>query len=280
MEKKTSALVFVGLCVVLAAAVVVLALVIWGRGSASREGNAAPAVTVDPAALEDAPVHDVIPAASTVAPADETASAETDAAPAATPNDDPEVPKRAQALTAAYFADAAFVGNDVVTALGLYDYDGLLTEADFFETETITDTGYLKDIKAADKAYGKIYIGLGADELAYKDSRVRENLETALDSLKRDYPGCILYIMSVTPMSQYKESISTAIIQPRALSYNSMLKEIAADKGAWYIDVFTPLGDEDGYIPSEVTMDGIHFTPGHYAAWYETLATHYIGDPA
>ena len=168
------------------------------------------------------------------------------------------------------------VADETVAALKRYDYDGLLTEAAFYEVDTVTDTGYVRRIKE-DGGFGKVYIGLGGRELSYRVDDLRDSLSSAIDALQGEYPDCIIYLMSVSPVSKYRESVSRAIRMDRLPEYNEMLLGLAAEKGAWYIEITSALVDEEGYLPSEVTEDGINYTPGHYAGWYERIATHYIG---
>ena len=266
MDTKKTVLLIVLLCVT-AAALVALLVLRGGLGQPdmpelTRTEDGTIILTPEPAA------------AATVPPAK---TADTQHVTAASRWKSSDVPVQIVPADAAYFADAAFVGNETVAALKLYDYDGLLTEAAFYEVETITDTDYVNQIKE-DGGYGKIYIGLGGHELAYKADVVRDSLRSAIGSLQAEYPECLIYLMSVSPVSQYRTSVSKAIRMDRIEEYNEMLTELAEEMGVWYLDITSGLVDEEGYLPSEVTEDGLNFTPGHYAAWYEVLAARYIGD--
>jgi len=264
MDKKKT----VALILLLLAAVALLVMILVLRQDVS--GAETPELT----RLEDGTI--VLPQEPvvTVPPARTT---EGTSAPAETPGVDPTVPVRAKRAGSAYFDDAAFVGNETVAALGRYDYDGLLTGAVFYEVDTITETGYVSDIKA-DGGYGKIYIGLGGYELAYTVGTVRDSLSSAIRSLKAEYPDCVIYLMSVSPVSKYRTSVSKALRMDRLPEYNDMLYELAAETGVWYIEITSALVDEDGFLPSDVTEDGLNYTPGHYQAWYDILATRYVGD--
>ena len=197
--------------------------------------------------------------------------------PAPTPAADPDVPARTQEASPDYFADAAFVGDETVAALERYDYDGLLTEAVFYEVTTVTNSNYVKLLER-DGGYGKVYIGFGGAELANKMDDVRKSVSTAIDSIRANNPDCLIYLMSFSPVSKYRTDVSSALRMDRALEYNDMLRDLAAEKGVWYIEITSALVDEEGYLPSDVTEDGINYTPGHYQGWYDRLAIHYIGD--
>ena len=176
-----------------------------------------------------------------------------------------------------YFADAAFVGNETVAALKRYDYEGLLTQAAFYEVDSVEDTSFVKQIKR-DGGCGKLYIGLGGGEMSNRVDDLRDSIAYAIDTIRGENPDCIFYLMSVSPVSKYRESVSRAIRMDRLPEYNEMLQELAAEKGAYYLDITSVLVDEEGYLPSDVTEDGMNFTPAHYAAWYAQIASHYIGE--
>ncbi len=60
--------------------------------------------------------------------------------------------------------------------------------------------------------------------------------------------------------------------------YNDALHALAADTGCWYVDLCEALADDTGYLPSNVTSDGVHFAAGHYKVWLQYLKTHYAPD--
>lgn len=273
MGKKKTVLLIVLLC--LAAAL--LALLLLMRGGEADETLAtefertADGAIIIPAANagdeaeeeEDSP----LPTAKTAeaAAAGETASAAGTA-----------VPSKATPADASYFADAAFVGDETVMALGRYDYDGLLTEASFYEVDTVTDTSYVRKL-LNDGGCGKLYIGLGGREMSYRVDDLRDSLRSAISAVREECPDCIVYLMSVSPVSKYRESVSRALRMDRLPEYNDMLQELAAELGVWYLEITSALVDEEGYLPSDVTEDGVNYTPAHYEGWYERIATHYIG---
>ena len=262
MDKKKTVVLVLMLCAAVALLIMILVLRQDLNGVESQELTR----------LEDGTIVLTPEPAVTVPPAKTTSAT---SAPSQTPGIDPTVPARTKRADPSYFDDAAFVGNETVAALERYDYDGLLTGAAFYEVETVTETGYVSDIKA-DGGYGKIYIGLGGYELAYTVDTVRDSLASAIRSLKAEYPDCVIYLMGVSPVSKYRTSISKALRMDRLPEYTDMLYELAAETGVWYIEITGALVNEEGYLPSEVTEDGINYTPEHYQAWYDLIATRYV----
>ncbi len=42
------------------------------------------------------------------------------------------------------------------------------------------------------------------------------------------------------------------------------------------MDLCEALSDESGYLPSNVTSDGIHFSADHYKVWLDYVKTNYV----
>lgn len=264
MGKKAKALLIAGLCVAGLIAVLLIAM------RAGRSGE-------DPTAS----LRRTQSGAIILTPAPDDADAQEDPE-AASGSEVPEkayaaAPEQSVSAEDDYFADAVFVGNETVAALGRYDYDGLLSQAVFYEVDSVTDTSYVKRIRR-NGVCGKLYIGLGGSEMTNRVDELYESISYAIDEIRKEYPSCIVYLMSVSPVSKYRESVSRTIRMDRLPEYNDMLRELAAEKNAYYLDITSVLVNEEGYLPSEVTEDGMNFTPAHYAGWYEQIASHYIGD--
>lgn len=179
-----------------------------------------------------------------------------------------------------YFDDALFLGNAVLEGLSMYDYDGLLGNADFAARDGVNLLNAAELLEELDdKSYGKIYIELGTSEMSYDLDQLEDYYEALVDTLMERYPDSIIYLMAVPPVSRYKSNNNTSYTKYLAAKFNEMIQDIALDKTVWYLDIYTALADDDGYLPSEVTVDGIHFTPGHYELWYDYLRYHYSDAP-
>ena len=75
-------------------------------------------------------------------------------------------------------------------------------------------------------------------------------------------------------MSAAKSAQGTFTME-RVLAYNEKLLELAQEREMWYLDLVEALADDTGYLPANVTTDGVHFTAEEYAVWLEYLRTHY-----
>lgn len=178
-----------------------------------------------------------------------------------------------------YFADAAFLVNSVSQGLDMYDYDGLLTRADFYGTEKLTAFDAMDYIrKMEDGNYGKVYIGLGVNELWRDMDALRGCYMEMLEELMSYSSDSIIVLMGVPPVSAYKSDTNANYTRELVAEYNEMLLGLAEDWGVWYLDTGSALADEEGYLPSEVTEDGLHFTPAWYQRWFALLAENFVND--
>ncbi len=189
----------------------------------------------------------------------------------------PELPEPEAPAPADYFADTAFVGNSLVNGLYIYDYENRLAGAAFYAENSMTVLGISDTIRRVSGGdYGKVYIGLGMNELAYDRDTIRARFEDAIDTLRADHPDRIIVLMAVTPVSYAKSSGSRYFSIDLVRSFNEMLYAIAGDKEVFYLDAYSALANEDGYLPSDATSDGVHFTPSLYARWIDLLTTRYL----
>ena len=275
MSHKTIALSLAALCVVLSVILVVMGVTMagWGRSAEPAPDAGGQQAEEEPAAPVSAATEEpsVTPGeASTPVP---TATP----VPTEEPWSGPDVPAQSTEAGASYFADAGFLGNSVLSGLWYYDVDNLLPDDSFFWSDGLTILG-ASPYAAQMSGYGKIYVGFGMNELSYEKNTLRQAYNTVLDQLEENNPDAIIYLVSVSPVSLWKSSNDRYITRELVLSFNEMIREIAQERQVWYLDIYNVLSDDDGYLPSDVTNDGVHFTPAHYELWFDYMNTHYIPD--
>ncbi len=183
-----------------------------------------------------------------------------------------KVPLQEVAADDDFFSDAAFLGNSLVDGFRLYS--GLKT-CDVYASTSMTVLG-AGDLVAQmpQGTYGKVYILLGINEIGYEPDYFKEQYAALLDTIQASQPGAEIYIMSLTPVSAAKSAQGTFTME-RVLAYNEKLLELAQEREMWYLDLVEALADDTGYLPANVTTDGVHFTAEEYAVWLEYLRTHY-----
>ena len=172
-----------------------------------------------------------------------------------------------------FFSDAAFLGNSLIDGFRLFS--GLNT-CDYYGATSMTVNGADDLInKMSEKQYGKVYILLGINEIGYDVDYFHGLYANMLDHVRDTQPDADIYIMSLTPVSEYKSSTSDTFNMKRVKAYNDSLYALAKEKDCWYLDICTALAGDDGFLPGNVTSDGVHFSAEHYKVWLEYLRTHY-----
>ena len=198
-----------------------------------------------------------------------------------------------------YFDDACFIGHSLV--VGMKNYFALRS-ADFFavsgisakrmlsydrfvldETyedengETQNRLGTLADA-LRQKQYGKVYVMLGVNELGPKEDHLSDYYNSMLklvDLIRTAQPGARIYLISITPITQKRSSESTYFNRENVIRFNDALQQVSLEKDVYYVDVFLPFADAQGYMPSDAaTADGIHLPAAKYADLKRILATH------
>ncbi len=287
MHKKI-ALSLLAVCAILALTAAVGFARMWASGELLGQGPAADAAlepTADPSVPTATPEPTEVPTATpepteTPVPTPSEVPEPTETPiPTAAPWTGPYIKEQAVEAGPEYFADAAFLGNSVLSGLWYYDYEGLFPKNNFFWEDGLTVLGaspYAAKLTGGD--YGKIYVGFGMNELSYEKGTLRQAFNTVLDKLQADHPDAIIYLVSVSPVSRWRSSNDSAVNRNLVISFNDMLLEIARERQVWYLDVYSVLCDDEGYLPADVTNDGVHFTPAHYENWINYMKTHYVPD--
>lgn len=197
--------------------------------------------------------------------------------PAPTPRPYPDVPKQNDPAPEGYFEDAIFIGNSLVDGLDLYWYNGNLDGATFHTGTSLTIFGVGSALDAmAEENVGKVYVGLGMNEIDYNKQVLRGEFENLIETVRGYNPDAIIYFMSVTPVSRWKDENSDLHNKANVESFNVFLKDVANDNDCYYMDLFPVLADEEGYLPADVTNDGVHFLQDYYIKWFDYLEYNYV----
>lgn len=190
-----------------------------------------------------------------------------------------------------YFSDAAFIGNSLMDGFRLFSG---LTTCDYYTATSMSvnavdskpcislENGQQGTIMqgVTQKKYGKIYIELGINEIGYEKSAFIDQYGKMLDKIIAAQPNCTIYVMGLTPVSQAKSESGGTFSMDRVKDFNTALRQLAADKGCYYMDLVSALADSTGYLPASETTDGIHFSADVYKMWLQYIKTHYAGKGA
>ncbi len=199
----------------------------------------------------------------------------------------PDLPER-EKVDDEFFTDALFVGNSLVH--GLWGYGGIKT-ADYCAatSASVVNLDRVKNeavwgeegreltlLETMSRGqYGKVYILLGINEIGFETPDFISIYSGVLDTVAALQPEAEIYIMGLTPVTEKKDAAGYPFTMERVLSYNEALRELAAEREYWYIDLVEALADETGFLPEAESTDGIHLIQEKYPAWAEYLRCHY-----
>lgn len=187
-----------------------------------------------------------------------------------------------------YFNDAAFLGDS--RTLGISDYAGL-EGADFYcdsgmmifklleEGVTWQKTGNKVNLPEVlqKKQYGKIYIMLGMNELGYGNTEMYlEQYRQVLQQIREWQPDAIIYIMANLHVSREKNNLETEFNNININDKNAASASLANGTDVFYLDANPLFTDEEGFLNSELTFDGVHLYARYYDAWREFLLEHAV----
>lgn len=221
---------------------------------------------------------------------------EPSATPQATPKSNPQtaagvglgssvtVPE-SEAVDNSYFADAVFVGDSRTE--GLKMYSGLDSSQFFssvgmdvdkvFTDQVVSLNGQLLTVAQAleQASYSKVYIMLGMNELGWVyESVFADNYARIIDTIRESHPDATIYVQSILPVSQWKDGSNDIYTNANVVRLQKALVAMCEEKGVNYVNVAEGIQDEQGYLPSESTQDGVHLTPEYCQRWMDYLKTH------
>ncbi len=188
-----------------------------------------------------------------------------------------------------YFEDALFIGDS--RTVGLMEY-GNIENATFFadsgmsvfglEQKKISVSGKGKkslDEVLEEKAYGKIYLMLGINELGYRFDALQSKYQAIVEKLRMQQKDAIIYLcanMHVTKEQSDKDAIYN---NENVNRVNEMISGLADNETMFYIDVNELFDDEAGNLSKEYSSDSFHVYGKYYMDWVDWLCTKAITIP-
>ena len=264
----------------------VLALLLAGGGVwfAARMGPPLPPVQSGGSAQEDG---------SQSAPSSQTAPGGSQSAVSPPPEEKTGQPAwfvpESEAVDAGWYDDAVFLGDSRLDGFRLYA--GPSGAAYFTEvgakalsiaeknTERLPDGSKVPILKALEgKTFSKVYLNLGMNNLGDYDLQKEfvEAYANDIDRIRAIQPDCDIYLMTLFPVTAEQEAKGSYVNNKAIDDLNSCIRYLAAQKGAYLLEVDGLLRDADGNLPSEDSFDGIHLTPDACKLWRSYLDTHTI----
>ena len=98
-----------------------------------------------------------------------------------------------------------------------------------------------------------------------------------MDDIYANLPGVELYCMSIIPQNSQLEEYTSIRIDhttPVIMSANEMIRQLADEKGATYLDLFTLVADGDNHLIRGYSDDGIHLNYAGLAVWTDLIKSY------
>ncbi len=175
------------------------------------------------------------------------------------------------AADASFFADTAMLGNSLVEGLQYYSdlkvaYFGK-TGANVFENRLEEMLNY---------SFGKVYLEFGVNELGYSIDAVIKQYGEIVDRIQERLPDADIYIMTLTPVTEKKDA-EGLFTRDSTENFNAALYRLCQEKHCWYLDCYSLLLGEDGWLPSEYAgWDGSpHLSEKGYMVWADIIRSYY-----
>lgn len=195
----------------------------------------------------------------------------------------PEAPR----VVDSYFDDAVFIGDSRTEGLILntglsnataYVYKGLMVDTVF--TKPVVNRGGQKlsvmDALASTQ-FSKVYIMLGINETGWVYSQIfQSKYGDIIDRIREINPDAVIYVQGIMPVSNQVSSTHGYITNSKINEYNFLLRELAEEKQVCYIDTENAVASENGDLPEEAAVDGIHFVKDYCEKWLDYLKTHSV----
>ena len=196
-----------------------------------------------------------------------------------------------------FFDDAVFVGDSVSLKLNYYvsdqrSYGDCLGKAKFLTSGSLGSAQALEAVSSeslhptyqgeklpvedtiAKIGAKKVFIMLGMNDIAvYGIEGSLDNYEELVDNILAKNPGAVIYAQSCTPMAVGCER--SVLNNKNIVKYNNALKDRCAENGWRYMDIYSVVVDENGFLRADYCSDpddmGIHFMDAGCKAWVDYL---------
>ena len=115
--------------------------------------------------------------------------------------------------------------------------------------------------------FDKVLIGIGLNECDYEHTYIQAGFQKLIDLIHSYHPDAKIILTSVMMVTEKKASSDDCFSIENLSAINDIIGSFADNEKVFYIDVNEWAVDETGYIPDDMTFDGIHFYGEGYEEW-------------
>lgn len=189
-----------------------------------------------------------------------------------------------------YINDTIFIGDS--RTVGLYQYRYINPENIYAKNgqnhqgaryEKIVDLGTGKLLTVAEavavRKPKRMIVSYGVNGVAFmSQSTFMEQYSYLIDDLRKASPDSTIIIQSIIPVSNYYQKYVDSRLNNYQIDfYNSLLKQLAKEKGCSYLDTAGLFKDSNNSLASEYDAgDGLHLSRSAYEEFLQYLDQHRI----
>jgi|GEM_PF-2801666 len=178
----------------------------------------------------------------------------------------------------------AVLGDSVVVSIA---NSSAAPEFDFYGKVSLNaSTIFTKSISGSDRKvideivgrnYDIVIVLIGINDTGSSITAWESSYRNLLKGVKQRVPDAVIIAHAILPVNDAKArgagySVTMSVIKAR----NEVVKSVAADEGAVYVDATNVLATENGQLPYSASGDGIHFAGTLCRTWH-TWITQQIG---
>jgi len=115
-----------------------------------------------------------------------------------------------------------------------------------------------------------VVVMIGINDLLQGQSleKIKENYTKIFERIK---PISEVFVLSLLPVQALLQSRE---INENVIILNHFLRQESKTRGFEYIDLYTPMSDNNGGLKKELSSDGVHLTAKGYGIWQRAMKAH------
>lgn len=122
--------------------------------------------------------------------------------------------------------------------------------------------------------YRMIFIMLGINEIGMDTADYGQRFGEILATIREYQPETPIVIMGNTFVTKERDNSDNVTNNANINDKNAAIACYANGEDIFYFDVNPALVDEEGYLRSDITRDGVHITAQHYHLWVDWMNEH------
>lgn len=154
-----------------------------------------------------------------------------------------------------------------------YDMNSLLTKKAFRnEEEYLTLADYSGTFSEAEA----VYLFFSAESISWMDCTTFVKKYTAfLDEIISVHPEAHIYVQTILPINEEKAAKrGYSVTNEKINEINGYIRSAAEGRSVWILDIAESFKNKEGFLPAEMTTNGIRLEKEAYEQWADYIVTH------